>query len=296
MSVIAPFPSMSRLVAQQVRYQLKTIVRSPVGMFFTLVLPLLMLVLFNALFGGDTVDSAFGPWPVRQYYTGGLAAFTAVSATYTSLVNVVPIRRDSGTLKRWRSTPIPTPVYITGWILAAVVIAAFGVTLQLLIGLAFYDLEIAPGRVPALVLTFAIGVAAFAALGMGVAALVPNEDSAPAVANATILPLAFISDTFVPMDHDRPAWLGIADWLPLKPFVNAFQNTLNPLPGAPALSVGELAIVAAWGVLGALLAVRRFRWEPSASTSSGRASRGRRGRRAEPAVEAVSAAQSTPQP
>ena len=37
---------------------------------------------------------------MQQFYTGGLAAFTAVSATYTNLVNVVPIRRDEGILKR----------------------------------------------------------------------------------------------------------------------------------------------------------------------------------------------------
>ena len=264
------FPTAPQMFAQQVRYQLLTFVRSPVGMFFTLVLPLLMLVLFNALFGGDTVDSPFGAWSVRQFYTGGLAAFTAVSATYTNLVNVVPIRRDSGTLKRWRSTPISTAVYLAGWIAAAVIVAAVGVVLQLGLGVVFYDLEISAGRLPALAVTFLVGVAAFAALGMGVAALVPNEESAPAVANATILPMAFISDTFVPMDHERPAWLRIADWLPLKPFVNAFQNTLNPLPDAPAWSWGKLAVVAAWGVVGVLLAAAKFRWEPSYSTSSTR--------------------------
>lgn len=278
------FPATTRLFAQQVRYQLLTFARSPVGMFFTLVLPLLMLVLFNALFGGDTVDSPYGAWPVRQFYTGGLAAFTAVSATYTNLVNVVPIRRDAGTLKRWRSTPIATGVYLAGWIASAVIVAAGGVALQLLLGLAFYDLEISVSRLPGLLVTFLVGVGAFAALGMGVAALVPNEDSAPAVANATILPLAFISDTFVPMDHERPTWLKIADWLPLKPFVNAFQNVLNPLPGAPAWNWGELAIVAVWGVVGVLLAVTKFRWEPSHTTA--RRGRSRRGQGASAQGEA----------
>ena len=272
-------PGTIRLFAAQLRYQLLTFVRSPVGMFFTIVLPLLMLVLFNALFGGETVESPYGSWPVRQFYTGGLAAFTAVSATYTNLVNVVPIRRDEGTLKRWRSTPIPTGVYLAGWIASALVVAAVGVALQLGLGVLAYGLEVEAARVPALLVAFLIGVGSFAALGMGVAALVPNQESAPAVANATILPLAFISDTFVPMDHDRPGWLRIADWLPLKPFVNAFQNTLNPLPDAPAWSWGKLAVVAAWGLLGVVLALTRFRWEPS--RPSGRRDRRRRAAPAE---------------
>jgi ABC-2 type transport system permease protein len=257
------FPSAPTLWLEQVRYQLLTFTRSPVGMFFTLGLPVVMLVLFNALFGGETVDTPHGEWSVQQFYTGGLAAFTAVSATYTNLVNVVPIRRDDGTLKRWRSTPIPVGVYLAGWVAAAIVIAAAGVLLQLGLGVLLYDLELDPAKLPALVFTFVVGVAAFAGMGMGIASLVPNADSAPAVANATILPLAFISDTFIPIDDDRPGWLRIADWLPLKPFVNAFQDTLNPLSDAPAIRWGKLGVIAAWGVAGAALAMAKFRWEPS---------------------------------
>jgi ABC-2 type transport system permease protein len=244
-------------------------------MFFTIGLPLIMLVLFNALFGEGTVDTPTGSWSVQQFYTGGLAAFTAVSATYTNLVNVVPMRRDEGILKRWRSTPVPPSVYLAGWILAALGIALFGVVLQLTLGVVAYDLTIEVAKVPAMIVTFVVGVAAFAALGLAVAGLVPNADSAPAVANATILPLAFVSDVFIPLDDDPPRWLELAgDVFPLKPFVNAFQNTLNPFVEAPGFSWGNLAAVAAWGVGGALLARSNFSWEPS--TRGGRASRRRR--------------------
>ena len=250
-------------------------------MFFTLGLPVMMLVLFNSLFGDGTVDTPAGSWSVQQFYTGGLAAFTAVSATYTNLVNVVPIRRDEGILKRWRSTPIPAGVYLAGWITAAVAIAIVGVLLQLTLGLLAYDLTIEPGKIPAMIVTFVVGVAAFAALGLAVAGVVPNADSAPAVANATILPLAFVSDVFIPLD-DPPRWLDlIGDIFPLKPFVNAFQNTLNPFVDAPGFSWSKLAVVVAWGVAGALLATRTFTWEPSTGASR----RGRRRRRGAPSDE-----------
>jgi len=93
-------PGVVALTFIQLRYQLKIFWRTPVAAFFTLVLPLVMLVLFNALFGSGTVDTGQGEWPVRQFYTGGLAAFAAVSATYTNLANTVPILRDEGILKR----------------------------------------------------------------------------------------------------------------------------------------------------------------------------------------------------
>lgn len=266
----AAFPSAWSQTLVQARYQFLTFTRSPVGMFFTLGLPTIMLVLFNSLFGDGTVDGPNGAWSVQQFYTGGLAAFTAVSATYTNLVNVVPIRRDEGILKRWRSTPVPIGSYLAGWVLSAVTIALLGVVLQLTIGLVFYDLTIEAAKVPAMALTFVVGVGAFAMLGLAVAGLVPDADSAPAVANATILPLAFVSDVFIPLE-DPPRWLDVVgDVFPLKPFVNAFQDTLNPFVESPALDWGRLGYVAAWGLAGALLAARTFRWEPSAQSGARR--------------------------
>ncbi|MEO6653902.1 MAG: ABC transporter permease [Ilumatobacteraceae bacterium] len=272
------WPSTGSLIGQQTRYQVLTFVRSPVGMFFTLGLPIVMLVLFNALFGGGTVDTPAGPWSIQQFYTGGLAAFTAVSATYTNLVNVVPIRRDDGILKRWRSTPVPPSVYLAGWVLGALSIAVLGVILQLVLGLFAYDLSIEVAKIPAMIITFVVGVSSFAALGLAVAGLVPSADAAPAVANATILPLAFVSDVFIPLDNP-PRWLEvIGDVFPLKPFVNAFQNTLNPFVDAPGLSGGKLAVVAAWGVGGALVATRTFGWEPATRGARAGGHRRRRGR------------------
>lgn len=270
------FPSTPGLVVRQVRYQLVLFWRTPVALFFTILLPLVILVLFNALVGDSTVQTEGGAWPVRQFYTGGLAVFTAVSATYTNLANMVPIRRDEGVLKRWRGTPLPTSVYVAGAIGASVVIALAGVVFMLALGVVAYDLEIDAAKVPAMVVTFLVGVSAFAALGMAVAALVPSASSASAVANATILPLAFVSNVFIVIEQP-PRWLEVlGDAFPLKPFVTSFQATLNPGIDAPAFQWGNLAFIAAWGIAGLLIAVRRFTWEPSA----GGTTRRRRSRRA----------------
>ena len=279
------FPSTARLVATQTRYQLVSFWRIPVAVFFTLGLPLIMLVLFNALFGGGTVDTPLGSWSSSQFYTGGLAAFTAVSATFTNLANMVPIRRDEGVLKRWRGTPLPTWTYIAGFILAAVIIAVIGVVFMLLLGVVAYGLEIDAAKMPAAVVTFLVGVGSFAALGMAVSALVKSASSASAAANAIILPMAFVSNIFIPLE-DPPRWLEvIGNLFPLKAFAQSFQDCFNPLVDAPALNWGALALMAGWGAVGIVLALTRFRWEPSGS-----ASRGRRSRHAAIAAAAAAAA------
>lgn len=264
------FPSTAGLIVAQTRYQLLLFVRVPVGVFFTLALPLVILVIFNALFGDATVSTDQGEWPLRQFYTGALAVFAAVSATYTNLANMVPIRRDEGVLKRWRGTPLPTSVYVAGAVGSAVAIAAIGVVIMLGLGVVAYGLEVQADKLPAAILTFVVGVGAFAALGMAVAALVPSASAASAVANATILPLAFVSNVFVVI-QEPPRWLAlIGDVFPLKPFVTSFQDAFNPLVEAPAFNWPELGFIALWGVAGAVVAVSRFRWEPSAGGTTRR--------------------------
>ena len=265
-------PSSARLVLRQIRYQLLMFWRTPVALFFTILLPLIMLLLFNSLFGDATVTGEDGQeWSVRQFYTGGLAVFTAVSATYTNLANMVPIRREEGVMKRWRGTPLPTGVYIGGFVGSALVLALLGAGLMLAIGYVFYDLDVDPAKMPAAALTFVVGVSAFAALGMMVAALVPTAAAAGAVANATILPLAFVSNVFIVTGDDAPAWMTtIGNFFPLRPFVESFQDAFNPAVGAPAMSWGRMAYVALWGVIGLVVAVKWFKWEPRAGGTTRR--------------------------
>lgn len=257
------WPSPAGSLWRQIRYQLLMFWRTPVALFFTIGLPLIMLVLFNGLFGDETVTVNGVEWQVSQFYTGGLAAFTAVSATYTNLANMVPIRRDAGILKRWRGTPIPTWVYLGGFIGSALVLALLGVVLMLGIGWAFYGLHVDLAKMPGALLAFVVSVSAFAALGMAIASVVPNSESAPAVANATILPLAFVSNVFIPTGDDAPQWIQtIGNLFPLKPFVESIQDAFNPAIAAPAISWGRLGFIALWGLVGAFLAVKYFRWEP----------------------------------
>ena len=270
---MTPFPSTLRLVALQTRYQLVTFWRIPVAVFFTIGLPLVMLVLFNALFGDGTFDTPDGEISAQQFYTGGLAAFTAVSATFTNLANMVPLRRDEGVLKRWRGTPLPMSVYVAGFIVSAVIIAFVGVVFMLTLGVVVYDLEIEAAKMPAAVVTFLVGVGAFAALGMALASVVKSASSASAAANAIILPMAFVSNIFIQVD-DAPRWIvTLGDIFPLKHFAEAFQACFTPTVEAPAFDWASLAYVAAWGVVGLVIALRRFTWEPSGSAPRGRRSR-----------------------
>jgi ABC-2 type transport system permease protein len=155
------------------------------------------------------------------------------------------------------------------------VIAFVGVTLMVTLGVVAYDLQIDAAKMPAAFVTFLVGVASFAALGMALASLVKSATSASAAANAIILPLAFVSNIFIQLD-DAPRWIEVfGNLFPLKPFAEAFQACFTPFVEAPAFQWDKLAFIAAWGVVGLVVALRKFTWEPSGS-----APRARRARRA----------------
>lgn len=67
---------------------------------------------------------------------------------------------------------------------------------------------------------------------------------------------------FVPADQLPRELRQVADVLPVKPFVDALFEAFDPHTTGAGIAGGDLVIVAAWGVLGLLLAVRFFIWTP----------------------------------
>jgi ABC-2 type transport system permease protein len=265
------WPSLGRLLAAQIVAQLRVFLRIPVALFFTVALPLIIVVLFNLIFGGAdaTVETKTGDWSIQQFYVAALAAFEVVSATFTNLANMIPDRRQDGVMKRWRGTPLPPWMYLSGFVGAGLIIAAAGFALIVGIGFAFYNLSIDVAKVPALVVAFIVGTLVFSALGVAIAGLIRSQEAAPAVTNAIILPMAFISNTFIAVDDSAmPAWLDvISRILPLRPFVESIQAPFNPTVDPPGFLPANLAILVAWGVFGLVVAARTFKWEPIADVS-----------------------------
>jgi ABC-2 type transport system permease protein len=128
-------------------------------------------------------------------------------------------------------------------------------------GTVVYGVDFPLSHLPDLVLVLVVGAASFSALGIAIASFVPNADAGPAIVNAIFFPLVFLSGTFFPVDPDS-VLAKIANVFPVRPFLQAIFATFDPLRSGSRLSWGDLAVVAAWGVVAAVIAVRRFRWEP----------------------------------
>ena len=262
-------PSTLRLVRIQTGYQWKLFWRNPVAAFFTILFPVMMFLIFTVIFGNERIDEL--GVTVAQFYAPALGMFAAVSATYTNLGISTAYQRDFGVLKRIRGTPLPPWIYMAGKILSAIAVAFIGVAIMLGLGVALYGLRLDPTTLPALVVSFVVGSAAFSALGLLVAAVAPSGNAASAITNATLLPLAFFSGVFIPPQAETPRWIEfIGDVFPLKHFNEAFFAPFDPRRNDLAFEWGHLAYLALWGLVGGYLAIRWFRWELPQGTGSSR--------------------------
>ena len=243
------------LVIHQVKYEQLSFWRNPQSAVFTFVFPVVFVIIMGALFGRLGKSSYFGGLTALQYYVPTIAALCVLGSCYGQLAVGLAARRQNGILKRVRATPLPAWGYFTGLLAhcSLVSLADIGriVGVGRLYGVPF------PSQWPAIALTLVLGAASFCALGVAVASVISNAEAAPAVTQLVLFPLLFLSGTYMPISS--PLIDRVTGWLPIRPFNEALTGPLSRHAGP---DWRHLAVLAAWGAIGAIVAIRRFRWDP----------------------------------
>jgi ABC-2 type transport system permease protein len=249
------------LVLHQARYDLRAFLRNRQARYFTLVLPVVLLVIFVGVFGTNTV----GPDHVEAstYYVPGIAALAVIASSFVNLVIAITAQRESGVLKRRRATPVPAWALIAGRTLTAMAVSLTTVTVLLAVGRLAYHVELPARAIPAVAVTAVIGSAAFCALAYALTTRIRSADAAQPVVQAIMLPLYFVSGVFVP-NADLPDWLRrVAACFPVQHLADALHHAYDPTAHASGVVWGDLAALALWAAAGIVVALRRFTWTPT---------------------------------
>ena len=259
--------------AQQFRFTNKAFWRNPASAFFTFAFPLMFLVIFTALLGGGEILIQGTDLKQDTYYVVAMATFGVISACYTNIAITMTFIRDQGVLKRTRGTPLPAGSYLGARVLHATLVGVLLVIITAAFGKVFYGAAIpSGGPLVEFVIVLLVGSLSFAALALALTAAIPNAEASPAIVNASILPLLFVSGIFIPLGDEAPQWIKfLGDVFPVKHFADAMRdsylgNTLALTPQGVikpfTLDWTDVLVVAVWGVAGLVLAARFFSWEP----------------------------------
>jgi ABC-2 type transport system permease protein len=253
------------LVAHQLRYDLLATWRNPQSRFFTLVLPVIFLVIFSSLFGNHT--NRVGGLAIKNstYYVPGICALGVIAASFVNLVITITAQRESGVLKRRRSSPVPAWVLIASRALTSAIIAIVLTVVIVALGRIAYGVSVPGNTIPAIVLAVVVGAACFCCLAFALASFIHNEDAAQPIVQATTLPLYFISGIFIPKNQISSTLRDVASVFPVSHLNNALFKAFDPATKGTGISGHDLLILAIWGVGGLALALWRFSWSPRAA-------------------------------
>lgn len=244
-----------RLLWHQLRYEQLVFWRSREAAVFVFLFPLLLFALLTAVYDGKIYGR-----PASWALLAGMLGYGAANTAFAGLAILLITRREVGILKRIRATPLPTGTYLVAVLGSIMLVFALQAVALFVLG---HLLESTPwpSHVLSLVLTLALGAGAFAGLGVAITGFIRSLEGSSAALNVIVLPMAFLSGSFGATRHYPRALRAIGDVLPLKYLLDAINAVYlhgRELWDKPT----AVAVLAAWGVFGILVAMRRFRWEP----------------------------------
>ena len=257
-------PSLAAVYRSRAGVELKEFFRQRESVVFTLMFPVILLLVFGAVLDYDLGSGV----SFTQYFMAGVIAAGILGASLQNMAIGIATERSDGTLKGLAGTPMPKAAYFVGKVVQVLVVTVAIVVILLAIGVLFYDIDLPSG---ADWLTFvwvaALGSAACTLLGIAVSSLARNGRSASATVTPVALVLQFISGVFFQFS-EVPTWLQtVAAGFPLKWMAQGLRSVFLPdalaaQEPAGTWELGRVALVLGlWCVAGLLLCIWTFRWQ-----------------------------------
>lgn len=255
------------LAIHATRYELRSLLRNKRARFFGLVFPVVLLVSLSAAFGSAHITESGHRITMSRFYLPGILAMTVTTSCFAALVGSVVSRRQLGVLKRRRAAPVPAWVVVVSSSLATAILALGSAVLMLAIGRLAYGVGISAATLGAVTVFLVVATLAFCAVAYAVASVIPSPEASEPIVRFVTFPLFFISGIWFPVSGLPGGVRAIADAFPVAPLANGLHHAFDATTFSSALAPRYLLPIAAWGVVGAVIATRRFSWLPSRATA-----------------------------
>jgi ABC-2 type transport system permease protein len=235
----------------------KLFLREPIGAFFTLAFPLMMLFLFGSIYGNEpspyfngygTIDISVPAYTAMIIATTGLLGLVITMATY----------REKGILRRLRTTPVSPLTVQAAQVIVLFLMTLVGMLLLVVAGVLVYHMRF-EGNVFSVLAGFVLSCLSFFALGFILASLMPTARTAQVVGMVLLYPMLFLSGAGFPRELLPETIRKVSTFLPLTYVVNLLRGLW--VGEAWSQHLTEVTVLVALLVAGVLSSSRTFKWE-----------------------------------
>lgn len=223
---------------------------------FTLLLPIMFLAFFGALYGHSNLRGTHIKY--INYFVPGYAVLATMAVALGTGSISLALERQYGILKRIGGTPLPRVYLLAAKIVAIALLVTAVIIVLVVVGIVFYGASLKGNQLSAL-LVLVVGVFCFSVMGMVMGGTI-KPDSSVAVSNLVYLALSFLGGIFIPFDQFPSGLRHLSQVLPSERMVDALQTIWMRGEGLSKTGM-DLPVLALWTAAVLVLGIRRFKWE-----------------------------------
>lgn len=236
--------------------QMKLFLRQPVALFFTIVFPVALLLLFGTIWGNEPGFLEGTTYGYIDLQVPALAGIVIGTVAFMSIPIATATAREQRVLRRYKATPMHPASYIAADVVVNLIVSLIGMTVLVTIGKLVYGLRFG-GNWLLLLIGFLLSALAFITLGYVVASVAPNSRIAQVLGQVLFFPMMFLSGAAMPLSIMPQAIQDAAQFNPMTQMVNLLTDVWYGAGWNGTASAVMLAIL----IGGFLLSARIFRWE-----------------------------------
>jgi len=237
--------------------EFKLLTRNFMSIFFALVFPVMMLLLFGSMYGNEPSDFYNGKGMIDASIPGYIAMIAAVTGLM-SLPLTVALYRERKILKRFEASPINAVDVLFSQVIVNFILTVIGMGILIVVGKLVFDLHFFGQILPAMI-SFLLIVLSMFSLGLLIAGISPNGKAATTIAYLVYFPMLFLSGTIMPIEIMPQTVKNIASILPLTYGVHLFRGVW--LGDSISNYSGDIIVLALFFVVCTAISIKAFKWE-----------------------------------
>ena len=212
---------MIKILIQTIYYQLIISLRIKKSVFFTIVFPIFLFIIFGVLWGGQKEYISF--------LLSGIIGMILASEGLFAIGPVIKIYYSNGLIKYLRKMPFNILLYFSGLIISRLIIVSFSVAMLCITAKLIFGFTVSSYNVLNYILGTFLGIYIFSFIGLDIAFWGIRKDAFSDLStNFVLFVILFTSNAFYPVGDFSKAIYFIGNILPLNPVLSILRdNSFN---------------------------------------------------------------------